>query len=129
MSLSIKMGFTRQPYRMWSREPNTGCLMREKESSNCSVHEGACLHSPDWCWSPGRLLEGCWISVYAGILKNLHLMPVSTAGLMNLPERGRASRDSFFHSFLCGLPAKRSRLRRGSLPYLDTLIKKNVGFS
>lgn len=41
---------------------------------------------PVWCWSPGRLLEGCWISVYAGILKNLHLMPVFTAGLMNLPE-------------------------------------------
>lgn len=84
---------------------------------------------PDWRWSPGRLLEGCWISVYAGILKNLHLMPVSTAGLMNLPRRGRASRASFIHGFLCGLPTKRSRLRRDSLPDLDTPIKKNMGFS
>lgn len=50
---------------------------------------------PVWFWSPGRLLEGCCISIYAGILKNFHLMPVSTAGLMNLPERGRASRASF----------------------------------
>lgn len=60
------MGFTRRPYRMWSGELNTGCLLRERESSSCSVNEGACLPSPSLVlesWkTPGGLLDFslCW---------------------------------------------------------------------